>query len=124
MTLQNNNQNDNIFIIIQGQEFATTRSLLSKYSEYFENLFDEYKDIKNEIKNEITIENQEPIVFAHVLKSFNDLSYVIPEEFSEKCKFYLLKYNQIYNECENNLKELCRSKRSIEYDISRYEKAC
>ena len=74
---------------IEGRKFETSRSLLSKYSEYFENIFSECKDLENE--NKLVIENQDPQLFEHILKYFANITYKIPEEYTEKSKFYLLK---------------------------------
>jgi len=124
------NDNDNITIIIDSQKFETSRSLLSKYSEYFENIFSECKDLENE--NELVIENQDPQLFEHILKYFADITYKIPEEYSEEysesCKFYLLKercyetaelYREITKKIENieiKLREECIKKiKTYEY---------
>ena len=88
--------NDDITVIIKGQKFKTTRKILTDNSEYFENLFKEFKDIKNEI----ALDDRNPRVFENILKYFEDIEYDINRycgnDFClQEMKFYLIKYDRL-----------------------------
>ena len=70
-----------------GVNFVCSKETLSR-SEYFKNIFDEYKDV-DFTKEELYLERS-PVIFKHILSLLINEKYPFPDKYKDELKYFLM----------------------------------